>query len=179
MWRATPHPHSYLRLPDGNVLATFQMRHDTSGMTPGALVALTPSGKVLRVSSANVPGTDSGLRVYSAGIVPSMDRIVTTTTDMDADSPASRLLQVWRLSDLSHLHTIALPDGPAGGEGLLTAEPRVLADGKTMLVSTFACGLYLMEGLETDTPSGRLVASFRERRGRTAPFLLWPGTTTS
>jgi hypothetical protein len=159
------HPHSYLRLPDGNVLATFQMRHDSSGMTPGALVALTPSGKVLRVSSANVPGTDPGLRVYSAGIVPSIDRIVTTTTDMDADSPASRLLQVWRLSDLTHLHTISLPDGPGGGEGLLTAEPRVLADGRTMLVSTFACGLYLMEGLDTDTPSGRLVASFPRTEG--------------
>ncbi len=154
------HPHSYLRLPNGNVLATFQMRHEASGMSPGGLVELTPAGAVARVSSANTPGTDPGLRVYSAGIVPSIDRVVTTTTDMDKDSPASRLLQVWRLSDLTLLHTITLPDGPAGGEGLLTAEPRVLADGRTVLVSTFACGLYLLEGLGTDTPSGRLVASF-------------------
>lgn len=29
-----------------------------------------------------------------------------------------------------------------------------------MLVSTFNCGLYLLEGLTTDAPSGRLVASF-------------------
>ena len=34
------------------------------------------------------------------------------------------------------------------------------ADGKTVLVSTFSCGLYLMEGLDSDAPSGRLVASF-------------------
>ena len=90
---------------------------------------------------------------------------MTTTTDMHGDSPASRNLQVWRLSDLALLHTIALPDGPAGNEGLLTAEPRLMADGKTVLVSTFSCGLYLMEGLDGDAPSGRLVASFPQKEG--------------
>ena len=29
------HPHSYLRLPNGNVLATIQMRHDAAGTAPG------------------------------------------------------------------------------------------------------------------------------------------------
>jgi hypothetical protein len=29
------HPHSYLRLPGGNVLATFQMQHDSIGVAPG------------------------------------------------------------------------------------------------------------------------------------------------
>jgi hypothetical protein len=116
--------------------------------------------------SADGPGIERGLRVYSAGIVPALDRIVSTTTDMHGDDPASRKLQVWRLSDLALLHTIVLPDGPAGGESMLTAEPRVLDDGRTVLVSTFECGLYLMEGLETDTPSGRFVTSF-PRRERT------------
>jgi len=37
------HPHSFLRLPDGHVLATFQMRHEAAGMTPGGLVELTPA----------------------------------------------------------------------------------------------------------------------------------------
>lgn len=160
------HPHSFLRLPGGNVLATFQMRHDAAGMTPGGLVELTPAGQPVRSSSANAPGLDPATRVYSAGIVPALDRIVTTTTDMEADSPASRQLQVWRLSDLALLHTITLPDGPVGGESALTAEPRVLEDGKTVLVSTFNCGLYLLEGLDSDVPSGRLVASF-PRKDRT------------
>ena len=154
------HPHSFLRLPGGNVLATFQMQHDSLGMAPGGLAELTPAGRLVRSASANRPGTDPELRVYSAGIVPALDRVVTTTTDMDKDFPASRLLQIWRLSDLALLHTITLPDGPAGGEGLLSAEPRGLADGRTVLVSTFNCGLYLMEGLDGDTPSARLVASF-------------------
>jgi hypothetical protein len=48
---------------------------------------------------------------------------------------------------------------------MYTAEPRVLADGRTVLVSTFNCGLYLMEGLRGDAPSARLVASFPTRKG--------------
>jgi hypothetical protein len=110
--------------------------------------------------SADAPGLDSTTRVYSAGVVPALDRIVTTTTDMHGRSPASRQLQIWRLSDLTLLHTITLPDGPAGEESMMTAEPRVLNDGRTVLVSTFSCGLYLMQGLEGESPEGRLVASF-------------------
>ncbi len=159
------HPHSFLRLPGGNVLATFQMRHEDGGMTPGGLVELTSAGRPVRSRSAGTPNLDPQTRVYSAGVVPALDRIVTTTTDMAADFPASRQLQVWRLSDLTPLHTITLPDGPAGGESMLTAEPRVLADGRTVLVSTFNCGLYLMEGLDGETPSGRLVASFPRKEG--------------
>jgi WD40 repeat protein len=98
--------------------------------------------------------------VYSGAVVEALDRIVTTTTDMDGDSPASRQVQIWRLSDFALLHTIVLPDGALGGESMYTAEPRLLADGKTVLVSTFNCGLYLLDGIETETPSGQLVASF-------------------
>jgi hypothetical protein len=160
------HPHSFLRLPNGNVLATFQMRHEGERTLPGGLVEVTPAGQVVRSRSADAPGLDSATRVYSAGVVAALDRIVTTTSDMHEDDDASRQLQIWRLSDLTLLHTIVLPDGPAGRESWLTAEPRVLADGRTVLVSTFACGLYLMERIESDAPSARLVASFpRAERG--------------
>jgi hypothetical protein len=159
------HPHSFLRLPNGNVLATFQMRHDTSGMAPGALVELTPAGAVVRSSSAVGPGVPRGLRPYSGAIVPKLDRIVTTTTDMDEKNPyRANQLQIWRLSDLALLHTITLPPGPLGDESDYTAEPRLLPDGRTVLVSTFNCGLYLLDGLEGDAPSGRLVASFPRKK---------------
>ena len=161
------HPHSFLRLPNGNVLATFQMRHEAARVTAGGLVELTTGGAPVRSRSANYAGADPLLRVYSGAIVPAYDRIVTTTTDMDRnnDGVASRNLQIWRLSDLSLLRTFPLPDGAAGSEGLLTAEPRLLDDGKTVLVSTFNCGLYLMDGLAGDTPSARLVASFPRKTG--------------
>ncbi len=154
------HPHSFLRLPGGDVLATFQMRHEAGGMRPGGLVELTSTGRVIRSSSADAPGLDSSTRVYSAAVVSSLDRIVSTTTDMHGSSPASRQVQIWRLSDLRLLHTVTLPDGPRGDESMLSAEPRLLADGRTVLVSTFSCGLYLMTGLESETPGARFVASF-------------------
>jgi hypothetical protein len=161
------HPHSFVRLPGGNVLATFQMRHGQGGggMRTGGLVEMTPAAAALRSRSADFAGADAGMRVYSAAVVPAFDRIVTTTTDMHGDSPASRNIQVWSLEDLALRHTFQLPDGLVGNEGLLTAEPRLLKDGKTVLVSTFRCGLYLLEGLDGDAPSGRLVASFPQKEG--------------
>jgi len=160
------HPHSFLRLPNGNVLATFQMHHDASGMHPGGLVELTSAGAAVRSSSAVAPGVPDGLRPYSGAIVPALDRIVTSTTDMDEKSPyKADQLQIWRLSNLELLHTIRLPPGPAGDEQNFTAEPRLLPDGRTVLVSTFNCALYLLDGLDGDSPSGRLVATFPRSKG--------------
>jgi hypothetical protein len=158
------HPHSFVRLPSGNVLATFQMQHDAQGMAPGGLAELTPSGRLVRSVSANTPGVDRRIRPYSAVIVKALDRIVTTTTDMDGTAPV-QAVQVWRLSDLKLLNTFDLPNGPRGNEGAFTAEPRLLADGKTVLVSTFSCGLFLLRGLDGPSPSGQLVSSFPEKKG--------------
>ncbi|HSQ32771.1 MAG TPA: hypothetical protein VLN49_23105 [Gemmatimonadaceae bacterium] len=162
--RGFMHPHAFWRLPNGNVLATFQMQHQGSTVLPGGIAEITPDGTVLRTSSAYEPGVHPAIRPYSAAIVPSLDRIVTTTSDMDGRD-STRFLQLWRLSDFKLLRTFALPDGPRGDEALRTAEPRVLADGKTVLVSTFNCGLYLLEGIGTDAPKGRLVASFPRKPG--------------
>ncbi len=157
------HPHSFLRLPNGNVLATFQMQHDSLGMAPGGLAELTPRGRLVRSVSDDRPGLDRRIRPYSAAIVASLDRIVTTTTDMDGTED-TRVVQVWRLSDLALLHTFDLPNGPRGDEGFATAEPRLLPDGKTVLVSTFNCGLYLIDGLSGTKPSGRFVSSFPRKK---------------
>ena len=152
-------PHSFLRLPDGNVLATYQMQHDSEGMAPGGLVELTPQGTLVRSVSDDRAGIDRRIRPYSAAIIPALDRIVTTTTDMMGDAEI-RAVQVWRLSDFTLLSTFELPNGPRGDEGALTAEPRLLSDGKTVLVSTFNCGLYLLEGIDGSAPAGKLVSSF-------------------
>ncbi|MBA3854536.1 MAG: hypothetical protein C0503_08980 [Gemmatimonas sp.] len=157
------HPHSFIRLPNGNVLAMFQMQHGADGMRPGGLAEITPDGALVRASAPQPASVAAATRVYSGAVLPALDRVVTTTTDMDGDDPASRQLQLWRLSDLALLHTFALADGARGGEGMYTAEPRVMADGKTVLVSTFACGLYLLDSLDSETPSAKLVASFPEK----------------
>jgi hypothetical protein len=80
-------------------------------------------------------------------VVPALDRVVTTATDMHLQL-RSRAVQIWRLSDLALLQTLLLPPGPQGDENWLTAEPRVLADRRTVLVSTFNCGLYRLRGLD-------------------------------
>ncbi len=157
------HPHSFLRLPNGNVLATFQMQHDSLGVAPGGLAELTDRGGLVRHVSANRAGVDRRIRPYSAVIIPKLDRIVTTTTDMDGED-AIPSVQLWRLSDLQLLRTFDLPQGPRGDEAGLTAEPRLLADGKTVLVSTFDCGLYLLSGLDGPSPAGQLVSSFPRKK---------------
>lgn len=157
------HPHSFLRLPNGNVLATFQMQHDSAGVAPGGLAELTNRGGLVRHVSANGTGIDRRIRPYSAVIIPKLDRIVTTTTDMDGVAVIPSV-QLWRLSDLKLLKTFDLPQGPRGDEAGLTAEPRLLADGKTVLVSTFDCGLYLLAGLDGPSPAGKLVSSFPRKK---------------
>jgi hypothetical protein len=161
---ALMHPHSFWRLPNGNVLATFQMQHDSLGVAPGGLVELTPRGAVVRSGSSNYAGVDRRIRPYSAAILPEVDRVVVTTSDMD-NRDTTQAVQLWRLSDLSVQHTIQLPNGPRGDEGYRSAEPRILSDGKTVLVSTFNCGLYVLDGIATVTPSARLVASFPRQAG--------------
>jgi len=151
------HPHSYARLPNGNVLATFQRRAGGHAET-GGLVEFDSDGKVLRYVNAAVPAIDSGVRPYSLTVVPALDRVVTTATDMHLQT-RSRAVQVWRLSDLALLQTIPLPPGPRGDENSMTAEPRVLADGHTVLVNTFTCGLYRLRGLAGDTAFAEWVYS--------------------
>lgn len=165
------HPHSFWRLNNGNVLATFQMQHDATGMAPGGLVEMTARGTVVRAASANSAGVDRRIRPYSAALLEAHDRVVVTTSDMD-NRDTTRVVQLWRLSDLSVLHSIELPNGPRGDEGYRSAEPRVLSDGRSVLVSTFNCGLYLLDGIATTptrsaalAPRARLVASFPRKPG--------------
>ncbi len=156
------HPHSFLRLANGNVLATFQMTHANGTTRTGGLVELTPAGVRVRSSSADSPRADSALRVYSAGIVTALDRIVTTSTDMKpGPEEPSRTLQIWRLSDLSLLTSITLP----GPNGTLSAEPRLMEDGRTLLVSTFSCGLFLIDSLASDTPRATQISAFPQKQG--------------
>lgn len=66
------HPHTYIRLPNDDVLATFQYH---GGMSPksdgGGLVEFDQRGKLLRSSSAMDPHAKNELiRPYSVTVVP-------------------------------------------------------------------------------------------------------------
>lgn len=161
------HPHTYVRLPDNTILATFQYGAGAGGMsmgpnTTGGLVHMDERGHVLATGSARdaaVP--DRLISPYSVLPIPSLNVAVSTTTDMDqADTAADQWVQLWRLSDLKLRKTIALPAGPGGKENQLTGEPFLLPDGHSVYIHTFRCGLYLLRGVETAAPAAELVKTF-------------------
>ena len=157
------HPHSFVLLPSGNTISTFQQQ-GSDNSAAGALVELDPQGRVLRSSSAADPHLDPFIRPYSLEVVPALDRVVSSSADMFKKDD-SHVVQVWRLSDLKLLKTIVLPHGnssPLVGEN--SSEPRVLTDGRTVLVPTFNCGLYRIDGLEGADPSASLVYDFGGRK---------------
>ena len=125
-------PHSFERLPGGNVLATFQTE-GPGNTSPGGIAELDPHGVTIRWASAREGG--STVRPYSLAVVPELDRVVTGSADMRG-AVDSRAIQIWSLSDFTLLKTLSFPE-----EWGAAAEPRVLDDGVTVLVSTFGRGM--------------------------------------
>jgi len=176
------HPHTYWRMPNGNVLTTFQYKADsahgsaaaapthqhdatpaTTPHTTGGLVEMDERGTVIRSASASDTAiADRYIYPYSALPIPSLDRVVSTTTDMDeANKKAtSQWVQIWRLSDLTLRRSIELKPGPRGDENQFSGEPRLLPDGKSLYIHTFNCGLYLLRGVDGDAPSSVFVKGF-------------------
>lgn len=161
-------PHSYERLPNGRVLATFQGRGPRN-VDPGGLAEIADDGTVVRTASAADPDAPPGtlIRPYSLAIAPGLDRVVTTSYDMGEDvgltggrRGRTDAIQVWRLSDLTPVATIRLPPGPRGFENQQPGEPRLLVDGETVLVATFTCGLYRVTGLGGGSPGAEYVHGF-------------------
>ena len=171
------HPHTFVRLAGGNVLATYQYRgnaspmtHDsTAAMAPventtGGLVEMDETGRVIKSASASDSSIQyRGVFPYSVLPLSAFDRAVSTTTDMDEKNlkATSEWVQLWRLSDLTLLKTFALAPGPRGDENRFTGEPRLLPDGKSVYIHTFNCGLYLLRGIDTPSHSVSFVRSFQ------------------
>jgi hypothetical protein len=144
-------PHSFERLPNGNVLATFQNR-GPGNTEVGGIAELDETGRMVRARSAEAGGRY--IRPYSLAIVPALDRVVTGSADMRGHG-SSRVVQIWRLSDLVLLHTLDVPEDWGAA-----AEPRVLADGKNVLITTFGCSLLRITGLDTPRPDLERVHQF-------------------
>lgn len=157
-------PHSFVYLSNGNTLATFQYSGAAFDGAPGGLVEFDPSGRVVMTASATDDKVDPNIRPYSLAVVEKLDRVVTGSADM-AGGHASHVAQVWRLSDLKLLKTIVLPERPDSiyDDATDSSEPRILADGKTVVVPTFNCGLFLTQNLAGDDPTLQHVYDFGYR----------------
>jgi len=173
------HPHTFIRLANGNVLTTFQYRatagpvqhaggHGTAPTdverSTGGLVEMDERGTPIRSGSASDAAiADKRIYPYSVLPLPALDLAVSTATDMDEKNvkATSEWVQFWRLSDLKLLRSLPLQPGPRGDEHQLTGEPRLLSDGKSIYIHTFKCGLYLLRSPESPSPSMTFVWGFQ------------------
>jgi hypothetical protein len=157
------HPHSYLRLPNGHVLATFQHMHHGDGdmATTGGLVEIDDAGKVIRsASSADSAFPGALLTPYGLVVLPEMDRIVSTNSSMHLEAILQGVTyQVWRLSDLKLLKTAYVDVGENHYSHVSPQEPRLGPDG-AVYVQTLSCGLERITGVNTGQPRAQLVYTF-------------------
>jgi hypothetical protein len=156
--------HDFARLPGGTVVAGF-LRSDGPSPAPGddlvpgghgGIAEYTGQGELIRAASAGVPGYEEPIRTYAIVPLSDLDRLVTTSAPMMEDRVAD-VVQVWRYSDLSLLHTIPVPPGrradgsPNPAAARYPFGPRRLPDG-SILMNSYGCGLYRLTGIDSDAP---------------------------
>lgn len=169
------YPHSFVRLPNGHVLATFQYKSgampmsgdvmdgaaERSGTITGGLVEMDDGGHPVRSgSSADPAWPDAALEPYSLAAMPNIDRVLVTNSPMQNDALLrSATAQLYRLSDLKLLKTFRLDPGEQLYAHISPEEVRVGPDGAAY-VQTLACGLERVTGLAEGEPKAQLVHTF-------------------
>ena len=159
------HPHSYLRLPNGHVLATFQhahhSMHEGQPGASGGLVEIDDTGKVIRsASSADPAFPNAYLAPYSLVVLPDLDRVVVTNSSRhDDDIFSGTTYQLWRLSDLKLLKTAYFDTGTNHYGQISPEEPRRGPDG-SIFVQTLGCGIERITDVKGDQPKSQLIHTF-------------------
>jgi len=167
-------PHSHYRLADGRVLATMQFGADSLPGKAGGLALFSPEGKLLRsVSSSDPAFPDAAIRTYSGDISEASDRVITTSSPMD-DERTADVMQLWRLSDLTLLRTIAMPVAPTDSMWHYPFEVRFIRGGKEAIMNTYYCAFYHLTGLDGATPAIERVHAldFPKNTGCGVPLLI-------
>jgi hypothetical protein len=177
------YPHDMVALPNGNVLVGYLRSEGPSpvpddAQTPGGhggIAEFTRSGELVRWASAAVDSLAQPVRPYSFAALPEIDRLVVTSAPM-MERHSADVVQVWQLSDLTLLKTLAVPPARLSDGTLLRTRdrgtgtleptghalpfvPRVMHDG-SVLFNAFGCGLYRVTGLEGRNPAVENVYSF-------------------
>jgi hypothetical protein len=155
------HPHSFVRLPNQNILSTFQHGHGGSSIQGGGgLVEIDQQGKYLRSASAADPAYPGVFYCpYGVVVLPEIDRALSTNSSMSIEEPTGTTYQVWRLSDLKLLKTAFFDPSPQLTAHTDPEEPRRAPDG-SVFVQTYSCGLQHVTGIATENPKATLVYRF-------------------
>jgi hypothetical protein len=149
--------HTFIRLPDGNVLVTYQFGDSTVAGNPGGIAVFDSHGRLLRQGSsrdAAFPG--ARIRTYGLAALPASDRAITTSSPMDNEKTAN-VVQIWRLSDVTLLKTLAVPVVQGDSAERYPFEIRPLADG-SVLLNSYACGFYRLTDIATNPQITRVLA---------------------
>lgn len=162
-------PHSFARLPNGNVLASFQYPdhgshhggHMALSGKSGGLVEIDDNGTAVRsTSNADPAYPDEGLLPYSLAVLPAIDRVIVTNSPMGDDYLlTSNTYQMFRLSDLKLLGTYRFDPGAKLSGHVSPEEPRIGPDGAAY-VQTLSCGIQRVTGLDGSRPRARMVYQF-------------------
>jgi len=164
------HPHSFLRLPNGHVLASFQFEgafHHDGPEDPaahrgvhGGIVEIDEEGRPVRsASTADPQHAESPLMAYSLLPLPEIDRVVVTNSGMRDVDPNGHTYQIFRLSDLKLLSTNAL-DAGAGTYGEINPEEARSGPDGAVYIQTLGCGVERVSNLTNNQPTSRLIYQF-------------------
>jgi hypothetical protein len=194
--------HSFYRLENSHVLATFQRGDGSRPGDAGGLAEFDADGNLVRMTSAADSDFEGAMiRPYALEVFPEVDRILTTSNAMMLLDPetgryvferSENVVQLWRLSDLSLLATLTLPLlPPAEGpecfiEHLMTGEdctPSRIAGhnrpfeirplpGGSAILNTFACGFYRVHAMDTDEPRVDVLMNWPEKAGCSVPTIV-------
>lgn len=161
--------HSFVRLSNGHVLASVQFGDSSISGRPGGLAEFDAKGNLLRTSwSRDSTFPNARIRTYAITVVQSANRIVTTSSPMTKEKTA-HVVQVWRLSDLTLLKTLAVPVVAGDSAHRNPFEVRTLADG-SVLLNTYWCGFYRITNIATE-PRMERVLTLPESNGCSVPVI--------
>lgn len=168
-------PHDYSRTAKGTRLVGF-LRSDGPSPDPeeetspgghGGIAEYTKQGELIRSASAAVTGLKKAVRPYAFAQLPEKDRFLVTSAPMHETSWAD-VVQIYRYSDFSLLHTLDLPVGKLEDGTVLEGSqaagfgPRILDDGSIFL-NTYGCAFYHVTEIESDAPKVTMVHALQTK----------------
>ena len=180
---ALRYPHDYQRTPDGTRLVGF-LRSEGSSPDPtemlepgghGGIAEYSINGDLIRTVSAAVPDLQKAVHPYAFALLPDQDRFLVTSAPMHESSWAD-VVQIYRYSDFTLLHTIDLPVGQLENGKVLEGSqaagfgPRVLDDGSVFL-NSYGCAFYHITDIATDTPKLSMVHALQTKAAKDSSYI--------
>jgi hypothetical protein len=164
-------PHDYARTDKGTRLVGFlrsegdspDAGESTQPGNHGGIAEYSQEGELLRSASAQADGYAKAIRPYSFAQLPQIDRITVTSAPMMETSWAD-VVQIYRYSDFTLLHTLDLEVGvdhqgePVEGLNGAGFGQHVLGDGSVFL-NSYGCNFYHLSAIESENPQLDLVYS--------------------